>query len=239
MTKIPSNELSNFLKEIEADKIGIARLEDWKDTPLYEKSKELLPEGKSIVVLAMEVFSELVKYLTSQAKVGEIQLRNLAKYNMELVNGKLNWEAYKIVKELHKHNFKGVLLPAGSDPFDGRFLGGVISYKHAGQAAGLGVLGWHSMLLTPEYGARVRLATIISNAPLKPTTILNVKDTPCSKCGGICIKICPVKAIKKPKGDETYNIDKYTCNAYCSASGGCAECLKVCPADNMTWKSAS
>ena len=229
-------ETNNFLENTQVDKIGVASLEDVKDTILYDKAKNILPEAKSIIVLALELFPETVKYLTSHAGMGELALRDLAKRNMELVSGLLDWETYKIVKGLHKIGFKGILLPADGAPYDGRFLESVISYKHAAQAAGFGVLGWHSMLLTPEYGARVRLSVVITDAPLKPTASEKT-GTPCTKCGGACVKICPVKAIKKPRGSATYNIDKNACSSYYTASGGCSECLRVCPAEKITWQS--
>jgi epoxyqueuosine reductase QueG len=85
------------------------------------------------------------------------------------------------------------------------------------------------MLITPEYGSRVRLALVLTDAPFKPGNIESV-ELPCIKCGGACIKICPVKAIAKPRKGEQWNINKYACNTYLEATAGCAECLRVCPA---------
>ncbi|MFC2005412.1 hypothetical protein ACFLVG_00400 [Chloroflexota bacterium] len=221
--------LDHLLDNAEVDKIGAVRLDDWKDTPLWDKARQLLPEPKSIIVLALEVLPEVIKYLTSQAQVGEIVLRDLFTRNVELVNGHLDWQAYKTVKKLHSLGFKGVPLPAGGAPFDNRFLEGTLSYKHAARAAGIGVLGWHSMLITPEYGTRVRLACVITDALLLPSAPV-VEEAPCPECGGACIKICPASAITKPQGNETYKINSFACNTYLNASGSCSECLKVCPA---------
>ena len=55
-------------------------------------------------------------------------------------------------------------------------------------------------------------------------------EKPFVKCGGACIKICPANAIARPENGEDYRIDKYACSSYYTASGMCAECLKVCPA---------
>ena len=88
------------------------------------------------------------------------------------------------------------------------------------------------MLITPEYGARVRLALILNDAPLE-SNILVAGDMPCIKCGGACIKICPVKAIAKPQKTGQFNINKYACSTYLDATLGCAECLRVCPAGRM------
>ena len=233
MEKRENAALDNLFDSVETDKIGVLRLKEGEDDSLWREANALLPEAKSIIVLALEVFSEVVKHLTSQARVGEMMLRDLAKRNMYLVSGHLDWETYKLVKKLHKLGFKGVPLPAGDGPFDGRYLKSALSYVNTALAAGLGLRGWHSMLLTPDYGPRVRLACIITDAPVPPVTSAG-QELPCIKCGGACVKICPVSAISKPEGDESHRIDKYLCSTYLTSSGGCSECLRVCPAGKMS-----
>ena len=237
MAREQITSLDNLFDNIEVDENGVVRLEDWKDTIMWDKGRKLLPEAKSAIVLVMEVFPEVVKHLTSKAQVGEMALRDLFNRNVEVIRGHLDWQAYKVVKKLHNLGFKGVPLPCGGAPFEARFLESAFSYKHAAQAAGLGILGWHSMLITPEFGSRVRLACIITDAYLSPSASA-VNEMPCPKCGGACIKICPASAIAKPEGNETSRVNKYACFTYLNASGGCAECLKVCPTGKIPWEGA-
>ena len=222
-------ELYKTLEDVQVDKVGTCQLEDFKDAPFYDKALKLLPGAKSIILLALEVFPEVIIQLSSKVQVGELALRDLANRNMEIVNGQLDWETYKIVKKLHKLGFKGVPLPAGGAPYDARQIEGMLSYKDFAHVAGLGVIGWHSMVLTPDYGSRVRLAGVLTDAPFE-SSVSEETELPCIKCGGACIKICPVSAIQKPQGGETSNVNKYACSAYLTASCGCAECLRVCPA---------
>jgi epoxyqueuosine reductase len=229
MTKKNAAGLENLLKGVKADRVGVVNLDDCKDTPLQGDARELLPGAKSIVVLAMEVFLETVSQATSKAFVGDIALRDLYLANSNVIDGLLDWEGYKLVKELHAKGYKGLLLPAGGAPYDARFLEGPLSYKHIARAAGMGIFGWNSLLLTPDYGARVRLVSILTDAPFAGSVPL-IMESPCIKCGGACIRICPAKAIAKPQDGEDYRIDKYACSSYYTASGMCAECLKVCPA---------
>jgi len=229
MTKGNTSELHSILGNVIIDKIGTASLDEWQGTPFCEQARKLLPEAKSVIVMAMEVFSETVKQTTSKALVGDLTLRDLYTANCDVVDGILDWEGYKLVKQLHKKGYKALLLPAGGSPYDARFLNGPLSYKGIAVAAGIGISGWHSLLITPEYGARVRLACIITDAPFPSTATAGLKN-PCPECGGACIKICPAGAIKKPSDGESYNIDKHACSNYYTASGACAECLKVCPA---------
>ena len=229
MTKDATAGLDNLLMDLKIDKIGIASLDDWKDTPLWNQTQKLLPGAKSVIVLAMELFLETVNQVTSKALVGDLALRDLYLANSAVVNGHLDWEGYKMVKRLHARGFKGLLLPAEGGPYDGRLLEGPLSYRHTAEAAGLGIPGWHSLLITPEYGSRVRLSCILTNAPLVSSDPLKM-ESPCLECGGACIKICPAKAIAEPRAGEAYHLDKYACCSYYTASGMCSECLRVCPA---------
>ena len=229
MAEHDSADLDNLLSGLKVDKIGITRLDDWKDTPLWDKARKLLPGAKSMVVLAMELFPETVNHITSRTLTGDIALRDLYLANSEVVSGHLDWEGYKLVKVLHARGFKGLLLPAGGEPFSQRFLEGTLSYKNAAEAAGLGIIGWHGLLMTPEFGSRVRLTSVITNAPLVGSPRLKM-ESPCIECGGACIKICPARAIARPKDGEAYRLDKFACSTYYTASGIWAECLRVCPA---------
>ena len=223
------SELDRLLDDAEVDNVGVISLEDFKDTPAWQQARDILPGTESIIALAVEIFPEVVKYLTSKGQFGELAMRDLFKRNERVISGHIDWEAYKIVRKLHGLGFSGLSLPSGDAPYDSRFVEGAFSYKHVAQAAGLGNIGWHSILIIPEYGARVRLALVLTDAPLKPRT-LEAGKLPCRKCGGACIKICPVKAISRPRKGEEWNINKYACSNYLNATGSCAECLRVCPA---------
>jgi epoxyqueuosine reductase len=224
--------LQSVIANINTDKIGIVNLDDNKDTNVYRTSVGLLPDAKSVIVMANELFPEVVQYLTSGRKMGELVMRDLFTRNADIVNGHLDWESYKLVKDLHKLDYSGVPLTAGDAPFDTRYLEGMLSYKEAAVIAGMGVTGWNTMLLTPEFGARVRLSCVVTDASLK-NTISSNDYVPCSDCKGACVKVCPVEALKQPGEDEICSIDKYLCNTYLVSSGGCSECLRVCPADRL------
>jgi epoxyqueuosine reductase len=94
------------------------------------------------------------------------------------------------------------------------------------EAAGLGRIGMSSLLITEKYGPRVRLAICLTEAVLKPTPYL--KDHICRYCN-VCVFRCPAHALEKPKPGEAYAINKFACREYVEASGGCSECMRVCP----------
>jgi ferredoxin len=84
----------------------------------------------------------------------------------------------------------------------GRYLGD-FSHKHAALAAGLGAFGWSNLLLTPRYGARQRLISVITEAELEPGALLAASEV-CKPqlCGHACADTCPMGAISKEKTQE-------------------------------------
>lgn len=101
--------------------------------------------------------------------------------------------------------------------------------------AGLGDIGRHGLLVTPEYGSRIRLGAISTNMPLvkSKASPLEVKDF-CLACGR-CAKLCPSKAIS-PEGPETLEgIERWRTNqALCfkkwkEFGTDCGICIASCP----------
>jgi epoxyqueuosine reductase QueG len=111
-------------------------------------------------------------------------------------------------------------------PQDQRYLTAILSYKHVAEAAGLGSFGRHSLLVTPQFGPRVRLGCLLTEAELTPTPHLS--DGLCDQCNN-CIAACPSKALSEPEGDAAYSINKYACAVYRGGAGPCSECMRVCP----------
>ncbi|HAT27096.1 MAG TPA: 4Fe-4S dicluster domain-containing protein [Gammaproteobacteria bacterium] len=108
--------------------------------------------------------------------------------------------------------------------------------------AGLGEVGRHSLLITPEYGPRLRLGKIFTDVPLlhdKPRSY-GIKQF-CDVCER-CASACPPKAIPFAKPSEkTYNrsniigINKWTTDAekcfsfWANQNTDCSICIRVCP----------
>jgi len=104
--------------------------------------------------------------------------------------------------------------------------------------AGLGELGRMGIMLSREYGPRLRLATVTTDLPLAidmPVDI-GVQDL-CEKCKK-CALNCPAGAI--PKGEKTvvrgvekWKLDEERClRFWCSNPSrwmSCSNCITVCP----------
>lgn len=80
---------------------------------------------------------------------------------------------------------------------------GGVYLKDAAVAAGLGTLGRSNLLITPEFGPRVRLRAIGIGAALPPSEPLTVD--PCEGCAAPCRAACPRNAFAETiyTGEET------------------------------------
>ncbi len=86
------------------------------------------------------------------------------------------------------------------------------------------------MLLTPEYGPRVRFASVFTTAELPPDPLL--EEGLCTRCMR-CVHMCPSNALDKDDYPEGLT-DKKACATYNLKLARryispCGICIKVCP----------
>jgi len=143
------------------------------------------------------------------------------------VNYLLDRVALLIADNIQKRGYDALPIPA-SQVIDWENQKGHLSHKLVAQEAGLGWIGRNNLLVTPEWGARVRLVTVLTNLPLKTDRRLK-KD--CDSCKA-CTQVCPAQAIKEKKEEfdhiacfetmkkfrKEYNISHYICGI----------CVKAC-----------
>ena len=103
-------------------------------------------------------------------------------------------------------------------------------------AAGLGEVGLHGMLITPDHSACVRLCKVFTNMPL-------AQDAPvelgvrrfCQNCGR-CARACPPSAVAEAsdhtnpeEADRWWSVDGQTCRRFWRELGhSCANCVAAC-----------
>jgi epoxyqueuosine reductase len=222
-----SGYVQEFLSRIDVDLIGIASIKDCKGTRLEKMALTLLPEANSIVVLAMEIYPEILGHARPEKTAGAPAPNDLLDRHLEFLNGRLTKSAHDVAKASHKNGLKALPLSSAGCPTDARFLSAVFSYKHAAESAGLGSIGRSSLLISPSFGPRIRLGCCLTEAVLEPSKL--TLRNPCSGCN-ICITNCPANALSLPKDNEPYVINKFACSAFRNAAGGCSECMRLCPA---------
>jgi epoxyqueuosine reductase len=224
-----SATVQDLLPKLDVDALAVASWDDLEGTKLQKTALYLLPEAHSVVVFAMEVYPEILNHARPERTTGLASLNDLLDRHNEFLNGRLTKAAYDVAKVSHRNGLKALPLPAVGCPLDTRFLEAVFSYKHAGQAARLGRIGRSSLLITQRFGPRVRLSCCLTEAvleSLEPTEMAMVSV--CEGCD-ICINNCPAKALSSPQAAGPYAINKFACSSFRNASGGCSECMRLCP----------
>jgi len=109
--------------------------------------------------------------------------------------------------------------------------------------AGLGELGRNGLLITPEYGPRVRLCKVLTDLPLTPDKPIDFGVSEfCETCKK-CVNACAVGAISdedEPSfepacsstsvGAKKWAVNGEKCyNFWCDNGNDCANCISVCP----------
>ncbi|NNE80482.1 MAG: reductive dehalogenase [Silicimonas sp.] len=223
-----SSEIKRIAKFFGADLCGITDLDErWiytarVDTRDMSDAPHDLPDGlHSVIVLGHEMDKELVATYPSAlagAATGR-EYSHEAAIVMQLATyiRKLGYEAVASM------NDTALVIPYAVK-------------------AGLGEYARNQMVITPEFGPRLRFSKIFTNLPLahdnpKPMGVRAFCDI-CTKCADAC----PVKALPYgPPSRETANISaikgvrKWTSDAekcfsfWAKLSTDCAICMRVCP----------
>ncbi len=149
-------------------------------------------------------------------------------HHYKMLNMLLDQTALKVSLTIQMKGYNALPIPA-SQIIDWQRQTAHLSHKMIAMRAGMGWIGRNNLLVHPEYGSRIRLATILTDMPLKADELIDKKD--CGNCRR-CIDICPVSAIRDSHRDwdkeacleklksfsRTHNVGQYICGL----------CVKVC-----------
>jgi epoxyqueuosine reductase len=190
-------EVVNYAKEhLEMDYVGVASVDRFKNAPEGYRPTDILPGARSVVVMAVKLSQGSVQTVF---RAYEDKLRHLqciyGSYAYSLYpNFSLKFAAYSLARFLERNGQMATAVPSGPGS-----AGVPFSNRHAAVAAGIGEFGWLSIVMTPDYGPRIRIVSVITRADLEPDPMMP-GGTLCDpkKCG-ICIKICPTHAISETR----------------------------------------
>ena len=182
--------------ELGADLVGIANIERFSNAPVKMSPQGILPNARSVIVCAIHHPDAVIEL------DGEKHSQDMGPYRIQYaMNEKLDVISFKIGRMLQDLGHKTVPI-ASSNIWRYRgykeltaVFSPDMSHIYAAVCAGLGELGWNGLCLTPEYGARNRFISIITEAELTPTPLYNGEKL-CDMCGE-CIKHCPADAYRK------------------------------------------
>ncbi|MCI9156888.1 MAG: epoxyqueuosine reductase [Lawsonibacter sp.] len=212
--EVDADSLTEQLKEElyrqRADLVGVGDL-----TALPESSRGKLPFGISIAVkFPKDVVSGIVDLPTREYYDW---------YNK--VNGTLSQIASHAVTTLKDLGYQATTRTG-------------LPQKTVATRAGIGWVGKSNLLVTEQYGSMIRLAAVLTDAPLTAAEPINE-----SKCGDcrLCVDACPAGALAGKLWDTTVSRDEILDTSACSAMAVsrsiqgfgvpielCGKCFAVC-----------
>ncbi|ABX42929.1 epoxyqueuosine reductase [Lachnoclostridium phytofermentans] len=211
------NDMADLLKKQDGLLYGFT------DISYSEYSREF----KSALVLAMPYESKLTLEMYSEKRLEQ---------EIQTARQKLNTLLQELEKVLYKNQSKYFIPPvAQKNETD---LIAPFSFKYAAIQAGLGWIGKNDVLITKQYGPRVRLSAVLIDNVFEYGEAITKSHCP-HDCN-LCVGICPYKALKGVDWEIDRKrceiIDYSLCNQKRSLSleklgrkNACGLCMVVCP----------
>ncbi|MDF2512998.1 MAG: (Fe-S)-binding protein [Herbinix sp.] len=212
-----TQEIKNRLYDLGADLCGVASLDRFSEAPEGYHPLDVLPTCKSVIVFAIRFVAGT---LACNTAVPYTVVRNI-------LSDKMDKMAVQFCIDMEKEGILAIPTRTNGSEYDektGRSRG-IVSAKHAAQAAGLGTIGRHSLLITPEYGSLVWLSVILTELELDADSL---KESVCNDCN-LCVEVCPVNAL------ESADVNQKACWDYAFGEVrndwriSCHKCRDICP----------
>jgi epoxyqueuosine reductase QueG len=234
-----TKELTTYCLHQGADLVGIADLESLKKG-LQTEPRDLLVPYTSAISIAIALDMKAVAEMNGEPTPAYAD-------NCKALNIKLNNITGSIVEWIRSRGFNGEAVPASKKLVEGGTEGSV-SHKAIAIMAGLGWQGKNLLVVTPQYGPRVRLSSVLTDMPF--TFDSRIKNR-CGRCKS-CYEACPVGAIRNVKTEfhyadrnEAIDLDKCHNNTlrFMDVPGVgytfCGQCIPVCPFGKKHMKKAA
>lgn len=164
---------------------GIASVASLQKSPSYEiyGKSEWPRDPKSVIVLALihdEAEPDLDWWDGKRGTPGNRRIESIANNLRQWLKEDLSSDAYLLPYDVEK---------------------GGIFLKDAAVLAGLGAIGMNNLIITPEFGPRVRLRALLLDVDLAPTGPIDF--APCAGCDMPCKWACPQEAFKSGSYSRT------------------------------------
>ena len=245
------SELINYAKSNGATLTGFADTARFANAPKGHHPNDFLPDARTVISMGIKLLNRLVDWEglldNSEVITDEDFRREMEsshwhrRFCYEATNMRLEQLALLLSLYFEGQGYKALPFPATFNPHDSMMdkspgFFAPFSHRHAAVRAGLGEFGFNNLVITPEFGPRVRFISVITDAELEPDPLQ--KNAIClgEDCLA-CIKACGLPkenlhAItpKESRKDGVFLdmpsvVDKPACK---SKYGGKAKCLGKC-----------
>ena len=218
------NALSALAKELGADIVGFCEL--------TEAPVSALPQLRYALSIGVKLSDAILQTIENAPSFVYFQ-------HYRTANALLDSIAFRLSREIEKHGYAALPIAASQSLGKNNPYRGVLPHKTAAVLSGLGFVGKSGLFLSREYGSKVRLATILTDMPLRNE--LPVIENGCGDCTA-CQKACPAGAIfgELPTKNGERNFDPEKCSRYMKEhfqdigrGSVCGVCIRVCPKNRL------
>jgi epoxyqueuosine reductase len=224
---VTKEEIIAYARQLGASLIGFAparRWDEYNEVAEPYRPAAIWPETKTVIVLGVPVLLPIIETTPSINYVEQYDTSNIL----------LDQLAYRLAVYLTENGHGSIFLPRdGYGDIQILVKKPVAAFSHvfAGKYAGLGTIGYSHVLLTKQYGPRVRYVSVFSSLKLEPDPVLETEI--CTKCR-VCQKLCPTQAFTTRDDAIIAVMDKSACARHHAQLRGehrypCGVCVKVCP----------
>jgi len=224
-----TEELKMAAQEAGADLVGIAGLEPFKREGAV-LPPDLLAPFTYAVSLAVRLDDSIINAIENAPTPDYAR-------HYRAVNAALDGLSAGLVEWIVSRGFSARAVPASRIEDEANLLAG-ISHKAVARMAGLGWQGKSLLIVSPQYGPRIRLSTVLTDLPLQPGRPVKNRCGTCDRCA----QACPASAIRNIRTADRYaSPDAALRFNRCVeqtlqfkarpgiGSSICGVCVKVCP----------
>jgi len=263
--ELTKSQIIEYARSEGAALVGFAPVSRFADAPKGHNPCDFLPEAKSVISLGMRIsdnivdstdyhnhFTGIPSWASSTAPRPDWAVVVKSNYYMQMghfvQDELLLYLASKIAWKLEDQGYKSMPMATtttrGFSSIEVRAAQAFFPFsnRHAAVMAGLGEFGYNNIVLTPEYGPRIRFNSIITEAEFEYDPLISQKICLREKCNE-CIKSCPTGSLQLREGIDPEQIfiktpaktdyrlcitwDEHRSSVYrCFFYG---TCLRVCP----------
>jgi epoxyqueuosine reductase len=217
-----ANEVKSVAFDFGADLCGIASVDRFAAAPKGFHPNDVSPDCRSVLVFAKKL------------PIGSLFASSCIPYTYinRLITEEVDRLTLMLSRKLESLAVKNVPVPS-DDPSEHweperSYARGILSLRHAGHLAGLGVLGKNTLLINDRLGNMMQLGALLLNEDLEADPLATYQA--CEENCQLCIMSCPQSAL------DGANVNQRLCRPlsnYKNERGfvlkKCWECRKVCP----------
>lgn len=189
LEQVDAGHVKELARELGADVVGIADAAVLNANPpdpaVPQTPERISPHCRSVVVIACRI---PVAGFRAKSNVAVQYLDMVVLRRMDRI-------AYQLAEALERAGCPALVTAAQETDWDyKRASYGRLSTRHLGVEAGLGTLGLDVNILTPEYGPRVYLTGVLTEAALEADRIRSEQVCIGESCSR-CLHACPADAV--------------------------------------------